>query len=198
MSEWRSVGFVYVVSKGGVSKIGSSFNGDKRAAKVADNLFGGADGCLIAVRKCKHYRQVEKFAHKKLSNKILSNSPVYPKETFSVSFDDALSVIDEAVEFLIKNKPHEVDVVALTNMCISVRSSSMDLDAISNAKYWCDKAGVGYLIDELRNSDELNETTACMAKTIATLLIANMDLSAGVSSLCKQVAEISGQKVTVQ
>ena len=95
------IGFVYVVSMGGVSKIGSSTR-DRRPERVAKEVFGVGDdggvleGVKIWKKKSENHRDAEIMAHKELESSLIKRS-LYKKETFLVSHEDAVSSCKKAI-----------------------------------------------------------------------------------------------------
>ena len=152
------MGFVYVVSLNGVSKIGRSFSLG-RSTEVAKKMFGPKSAAKIKNINCDHEEIIEKLCHKALASKIVPGA-IYKNETFRVSHEKAVRVVLDCIS-------SEEAALLIANKLKNARSTAESVTKYMNiesehAKLYmetfdmCGGANLYHLIDAYSDSNEEN------------------------------------------
>lgn len=156
---------VYIVSKGGVSKVGSSYFAERRSRRVAMELFGSSDGCEFFIVEHSEHQEVELLAHKYLANYLLSSSPVYCNELFSVSLKKAIAAVVKASK-LIQNNPIRPPINFVLEGRVGATASVNELDEI---KFNLESVGMSELFSVMNDRGEINVVTIPLLGMIANM-----------------------------
>lgn len=90
-----AIGYVYAISDGNITKIGSSKNPKERAKTVAKDI-GFTDYKIFISNPTHNYAQAENKAHKALSH-LRRDNTIYQREVFSCDIETAREAINKNI-----------------------------------------------------------------------------------------------------
>lgn len=190
------MGFIYVVSLNGVSKIGRSCS-HGRSTAVATKMFGPKSAAKIKNIKCDHEEIIEKLCHKALYGK-LAHGAIFKNETFRVSHEKAVRVVldcissDEASRLVTEKVAGRKAVVASVrkNMNIESEHSRVYKDTFD----MCGGANLYHLIDAYSdlNEESIPDLLRIQIACLTTMLIDATDTIAAQRELIKLKLDLLG------